>query len=201
MKRIKNRSHLIWSIVCTSIFLAFGIAQAADSATPNEIEINGMMGALLEIPAPGIPIDWKVGDQMSYNLSVNGWGNIGTSTKIALREEGEALWVRQTAEFLFQKEVIEVLLSRKDGKVLKALRNGKPQDGDDLAYEIISQDEQDVTIGLGTFHATHIIAKTKQAPRVEIWAAPSATVMDGTVKQIMETQYGTILLELNSFKK
>jgi hypothetical protein len=146
-------------------------------------------------------INWKVGETANYNVSA-AFGFIkGTMTKSVASEEGNAIWVRQEVVLAGQNQLIEILMDRADGKVLKMRQNGKDAQVPDEKPEIISQDYAEITVPAGTFKCVHVIAKTKSASKVEIWANPVDTVMEGAVKQIAGSQIGDVTMEMTSFKK
>ena len=116
------------------------------------------------------------------------------------REEGDTIWLHQEIDLKFQKQIVDVQMSRVDGHIIKMIQDGKEIQVPNDKLEVISQDYGDVTVPAGTFAAVHIVAKTAQVSKIEIWANPADTVMDGALKQIMATQIGELTLELTSFK-
>ncbi|OFZ80968.1 MAG: hypothetical protein A2583_02015 [Bdellovibrionales bacterium RIFOXYD1_FULL_53_11] len=148
---------------------------------------------------PSDLIKWKVGDTMNYNIGMM-FGNVGTMVKSVTKDEGTAIWMRQDMNMMGQKEVVDVLLNKADGKVLKMLRNGQEQQIPDEQIEIISQDYSEVTVPAGKFSCMYVVAKSKSSSKIEVWINPKDTIMDGTLKQAMASQMGTVTLELTSFK-
>ena len=53
----------------------------------------------------------------------------------------------------------------------------------------------------GTFKCVHIVAKSKSASKIELWANPAETVMEGSIKQIAASAMGDVTMEMTSFKK
>jgi hypothetical protein len=144
-------------------------------------------------------ITWKVGDTANYRLSMH-YGK-GTMVQSVIADEDTSLWMRQVFKILRQTQTIDVQLNKADGKILKVLQNGQQVENpldDDL--EILSAEETTITVPAGTFAATHIIAKSNDGDRLEVWSNPEDTVMDGTVKEIIGTDSGNIVLELRSFE-
>lgn len=146
-------------------------------------------------------INWKVGDTASFNVLAGSFGNIGTMVKSVTKDEGTAIWLLQDMNLMVQKQKAEALINKADGKLLKLIVNGQEQQIPNDPIEVISQDYADVTVPAGTFKAIHVIAKSKQASKIEVWMNPRDTVMEGTIKQIMETSMMPLTLELTSFKK
>ena len=146
-------------------------------------------------------INWKVGDSADYSVAMGMFGN-GTETKAVTKEEGAAVWMHVEIKIMGQNQTVDALINRADAKILKYIVNGKEETPPSDKPEIISQDYTSVTVPAGTFKAIHIVAKTSQSPKMELWLNPKDTVMDGSLKTIAETSMGiTMTLELTSFKR
>lgn len=188
-----------------SLKLALGLSLAAavGAGTTAHAEIPSLgtqdIVALTQV-APLNLINWKVGDRMEYQVSMGFLGKFGAMTKFVDREEGDTIWLHQEIDLKFQKQIVDVQMSRVDGRIIKMIQDGKEVQVPNDKLEVISQDYGDVTVPAGTFAAVHIVAKTAQVSKIEIWANPADTVMDGALKQIMATQIGELTLELTSFK-
>ena len=173
-------------------------AQAAHVVSLTDAQVRSI--ALSNL-APFDLINWKVGDNAQYDVTVGSFGKMGTSTKTVTKDEGTSLWVEQNMDLSIQKQKVEIQISKADGKVLKTIVNGQEQTTPEDPIQIISQDYTDVTVPAGNFKAIHIVAKTKQVDHIEVWANPRDTVMDGTLKQAMTTQGIDIVMALTSFKR
>ncbi len=144
-------------------------------------------------------INWKVGDRMNYQVSML-FGK-GTMVKNVSKDEGTAIWLHQDINLMGQKQTADVLFNKADGKILKMLQNGKEVAVPDDKIEIISQDYAEVTVPAGKFQSIHIVAKSEKVSKIEMWANPTQTAIDGALKQIMATQFGDMTIELTSFKR
>lgn len=145
-------------------------------------------------------IDWAVGDSASYNLTMR-YGK-GTMVQSVTKDEGKSLWLRQILTLNGKKQVLDVLLSKADGSIQRMLENGEEAEiPADEGLEILSADERRITVPAGTFNCLHIVAKMSDGYRLESWVDPEDTVMDGTIKQIVGSDMGNIVLELASFKR
>lgn len=189
------------------VVLAFGgsaLAFETIEVSANQVqELNSALvqQSLLTV-TPLDLIDWKVGDNASYNIMAGAFGNLGTMVKSVASEEGAAIWVKQEISMMGQKEVVEMLLNRADGKILKYRHNGKDQAIPDSDIEVISQDYTEVTVPAGKFKALHIVAKMKDGKEVELWANPRDTVMDGALRTIVDTgMIGKMDIQLTKFSK
>lgn len=181
--------------------LAVAVVNTTYAAETGVITQEMQLRLLTATIAPLDLINWKVGETAQYDIKAGSFGKLGTSTKSVTKDEGAAIWVTQQMNLMVQNQKIEMLLNKADGKVLKMLVNGKEQQIPDDEIEVISQDYVDVTVPAGTFKAIHIVAKSKQAPKLEVWANPRDTVMDGTLKQIVQTQGIDLTMELTSFRR
>jgi hypothetical protein len=136
---------------------------------------------------------------MDYEVSAGFLGS-GTMHKAVTKDEGSALWINQKIELSIQNENVDILINKADGKILKMIRNGQEQQIPDDKLEVISQDYTEIDVKAGHFKAIHIVAKTKQVSKMEIWANPRDTVMDGSLKNIIATGMVDLTMELSSFK-
>ncbi len=100
-----------------------------------------------------------------------------------------------------QQQKTEALINKADGKILKLIVNGQEQQVPNDPVEIISQDYTTITVPAGTFEVIHVVAKTTQSPKIEVWANPRDIVMDGAAKQAAQMQLGTMVLELTGQKR
>jgi hypothetical protein len=146
-------------------------------------------------------INWKVGDTASYNVTAMFGFVKGTLVKSVASEEGNAIWLKQDMNLAGQKQLIEMLMDRADGKILKLKQNGQDAQIPDDKPEIISQDYAEIKVPAGTFKCVHIVAKSKSASKIELWANPAETVMEGSIKQIAASTMGDVTMEMTSFKK
>jgi hypothetical protein len=181
--------------------LSAAVALFIAAAPAGAMELNSIEVETLATVAPLNLINWKVGDTMNYQVSMGFFGKVGTMVKTANKDEGATIWLHQDINLQGQKEIVDVQFNKADAKVLKVLRNGKETQLPDDKIEVISQDYAQVTVPAGTFDTVHITAKSKQVSKIEMWANPTATALDGGVKQIMATQFGDMVLELTSFKR
>lgn len=145
-------------------------------------------------------IEWKVGDEMDYDVAMFGM-NLGKNVKVVTQDEGTALWLRQTLSLMGRNEVIDALINKADGKILKLVRNGQEQPVPDEQFEVISQDYAEITVPAGHFQAIHILGRSRQASKIEIWVNPRDTALDGSLKTIMQTQMGELTMVLTAFKR
>lgn len=181
--------------------LTFFITSAASAGSlPDLIALQDWI-ALQEAQNIALNIDWKVGDQLTYQISVNGMGQVGTAVREVTQDTGDTLWIKNEITAMTQKETIDMEIRKADGQVVKVRRNGQDQEIPNQDIEIVSSEEETVTVPAGTFQSVHIVAKTKEIQNVEVWLNPRDTALEGTIKQVIPTQLGRVTAELTSFKK
>jgi hypothetical protein len=146
-------------------------------------------------------INWKVGDSADYDIELAGNGKLGTMVKSATKEEGAAIWVKNDADLGGRSDVTEVLISRADGKILKMIHNGQEQSAPANDFQVISHDNASVTVPAGTFSCLHVVGKSKQSSKIELWINPNAVSLDGQIQMIAATQFGDMTMKLTAFKK
>ncbi|HLD99214.1 MAG TPA: hypothetical protein VJB59_03080 [Bdellovibrionota bacterium] len=183
------------------VLILMGLALMAAQPAFASDHVNPLIQSSFSSITPMNLINWKVGDTAEYNVSLGSFGIQGKMIKSVTKDEGTALWLRQDLNLSIQKQVADALINKADGKILKIIVDGKEQAIPDDKVEVISQDYGEITVPAGTFQAIHIIAKTKQISKLEVWANPRDTVMDGTLKQIAETSLFPLTMELTSFKR
>jgi len=182
--------------------LVLGTIVALQGGQASAFDTKALAETIAMAPmAPLNLIDWKVGDTMAYSVKMGMFGNIGTSTKTVTSDEGTAIWLRQQMNLMIQNQTVDILLNKADGKVLKMIQDGREVAVPNDPIEVISQDATSVTVPAGTFDVIHIVAKSAQISKIELWANPRDTAMDGGVKQAMTTQFGEIVMELTSFTR
>ncbi len=186
--------------LCSAVVLVASVPFAQAEETSMTEGFSAYTIAMMGIANTTNMIDWKVGDSLQYDVSLKSF-KLGTSVKTVAKDEGEAVWLKQEVKAMNQNEVIEVLINRADGRVLKMIRNGQEQPLEDNNLEVISQEATEITVKAGKFKAIHIVAKTKDIPKIEIWANPRETAIDGTLKQMAQVQFGDVVLELTKFKR
>lgn len=186
-----------------SCFLVFGGLQNTRANEPQEINpeiiaIHLMQPALSDAHILDA-IDWQVGDRLEYTISAGRFGTVGKMEKEVSREIADAIWVDTKMELSGKQELIETLINRLDGKILKMLRNGKEVEIPNQEITIIDRKIEKVKVPAGEFEAMHVIAKSEQVERIEVWTNADKTAMDGTLKQIMSTSLFDLTFELTGF--
>ena len=143
-------------------------------------------------------INWKVGEFQEYNIEAFG-GVMGNMKKFVASEQGNAIWVKQEITGQMGNQNAEILIDRANGKILEMRQNGKKVDVPNDPIELISQDSTTITVPAGTFEVIHVVAKSKQAKKIEVWANPRDITMDGGAQMYIESGFLPLTLKLVKF--
>ena len=183
-------------------FVAFALLAVTHSASAGTFVENFnqtvLRASLSDVQVLDL-INWKVGDNATFQISAGPFGKVGDMKKAVTKDEGKALWVVTEAAMMGQNDKSEILISKSDGKILKFIHNGKEEAIPSGDIEVINQEYTEVTVPAGTFKCIHITAKTPQVEQVDIWANPKETVMEGALKQVVKTNGIDVILELVKF--
>ena len=144
------------------------------------------------------PIDWKVGDRLSYQITFGFLGKIGTIEKEITKEEGAGVWLRQVTLLTDKSDIQEMLVERSSGKVIKYIKNGQEAVYTEEVLLDPAQTHESVTVPAGTFEAVHLTGKTQNGGKIDLWSNPEKTAIDGMIKSTVD---GTTNVELMTFHR
>lgn len=192
-------------VIFTVAAAGFLSAQANAHGVPSATQMSMMVRAAEQVLANRI--NWQVGDFHDFGISLASMGELGQGHKEVTKEDTaqNAIWLVQTLDVMGQAQKVEALISRVDGHEIKRIVNGKEEQvgKDDTQIDIIEQSESTVTVPAGTFDCMYIKAKITQKGQepqeVELYINPTDVNLDGTLKMIMQSQYGAVTLELKKF--
>jgi hypothetical protein len=175
------------------------ISSLASANEPNAIITNSLIQDMITRTLnPTDLINWKVGDTATYNVTLAGLPFGGSMVKSVTKDDGATLELTEDVDLTIQKQNVVAVINKADGKIVKMTVNGQDQAVPDDKVEVISQDVTEIDVPAGHFKCIHIVAKTAQVSKLEEWANPSATVMDGSLK-VIENGQTTVTMELKSF--
>jgi hypothetical protein len=184
--------------VAVALFALLPLAPAAHASQASDLALAVSAARAQSLKNLNV-INWKVGDTENFQIAAASMGNLGTEVETVESDTGTALWVKETMALEGQNQVAEMLLNKADGKILDYKVNGQEQTIPDDTVTITSQDYENVTVPAGTFKSEHIVANEGTTTGIELWVNPDATVMEGSLKQLVPTQYGiTLDIELTS---
>jgi hypothetical protein len=145
-------------------------------------------------------LSWTVGDTTNYNLDA---GFIKGTAVITVREETEeGFWLNQDLELgMAGQQKVEILLDKNTGEVKRIIVNGKEQEKPEVDMEVISMDEDKITVPAGTFECIHVVIRDKTKNEdSDAWVNPQLIPINGLLKNVSPGQMGKVTLELTSFK-
>jgi hypothetical protein len=187
----------------TLIALALALGLSTQAHAQENLAINLMLldlqaSIVAAKTAPLNVINWKVGEFSNFDMSA-AFGSLGKMNKIVASEVGNDIWLKSTTTGMIGNNTIEALIDRATGQVKEMRQNGQKQEIPNDKLEIISQDRATVTVPAGTFEAIHIVAKSEKIKKMELWANPRDTALDGAIQTIADTGMLTITLKLTQF--
>jgi hypothetical protein len=188
----------LFSIV---LFLCTSLAYGATPPSVSDPDLGYTPAYDIRTITPQDLISWRVGDHSEYSVTVGSFGKMGTMTKEVTKADATTITFVQKADLAIQKDTAEITMNKADAKIVKYVHNGKEEAYPDDKVEIISEDTAEVTVPAGTFQSIHVVAKTKQVDKVELWANTRDVVMDGLLKMQMQQQGMDIVIELTSQKR
>jgi hypothetical protein len=147
-------------------------------------------------------LNWTVGDQADYKVSIGGFIN-GTSHNSVSKDEGTSIWMTQDMDLGFAgKQLIEVQFEKATGKILKMLVGGKEQQVPDASdVEVVEMHEDNVTVPAGSFPCIYAKIKSKKDNSIqEAWINPQVVPMSGLLKALADSQFGKVTQEATAFK-
>lgn len=192
----------------TMIMAALLALFAVKNASANDTGILATQVALADIQASAASaihtnnlINWKVGDSADYTITST-FGALGNLHKFVASEQGNAIWVQQDMSGgMLGNHKVEILMDRADGHIIEMRQDGQKQNVPDDKVEIISQDATTITVPAGTFEVIHVVAKTQQVSKLEVWANPRDIPMDGAAQEYIESGFLPMTLKLTKFQK
>lgn len=188
-----------------AIIAALGLAltvqaQAVESNVFEIVRNTQQTSVMAEARTQGL--DWKVGDQNDYNLTIGGF--IKGSMVMKVREVGaDGIWMDQDMDLGFAgKQQASMLIDPNTGEIKKMIVGGKEQEVPKQNVEVISVTEDKITVPAGTFECIHAVIKDKDNNQeTNAWINPELIPLSGMLKTIQPSQMGEVNVELKSFNK
>ena len=188
-----------------AIIAALGLAltvqaQAVETNVFDIIRNTQQSSVMAEARTQGL--DWKVGDQNDYNLTIGGF--IKGSMVMKVREVGaDGIWMDQDMDLGFAgKQQAQMLIDPNTGEIKKMIVGGKEQEVPKQNVEVISVTEDKITVPAGTFECIHAVIKDKDNNQeTNAWINPEQIPLSGMLKTIQPSQMGEVNVELKSFNK
>ncbi|NCN41967.1 hypothetical protein GW916_12050 [bacterium] len=185
--------------VIASLSLAFSL-NASAATTAFEVFQKAHFNAIQS--TIGVTrLTWKVGDSANYNLNM---GFIqGTMVMKVASVGDDGIWMHQNMDLGFAgQQEIKTLIDAETGAVKKMIVNGKEEQVPEQDIEIISTNQEQVTVPAGTFDSMHVVARESgKTDDINIWVNPLVVPMSGMLKQKSPSQLGEVTIECTSFNK
>ena len=176
--------------------LAFaGIANASDFISLGASQIKAMTVSGL---------NWKVGDHLSYAVTMEQLPIPMTMTEDVTAVTADGITLVQVIDMMIQKQEVKILIDPNTGKIKKMWVNGQEQapPADEGTPHIIKQEEvKNFAVKAGTFDAIHLIIENDKKEQTEMWINPLAIPITGALKMIATQQGQKITMELTAFKR
>jgi hypothetical protein len=176
-----------------------GMNAQAEVNIYQEIMLADLQASIAQERAEKNAINWRVGERSEYKMQAS-IGNLGDLKKRVDRAEGNAVWLitEMTGR---RNEKTEAKIDRATGQILEYILNGQRQAPPVDRSEIVSQDEQTITVPAGTFRTIHAVVNTNQTEvkQVEVWVNTRQIVIDGIAKTIAYTSWFPVEIILQRF--
>lgn len=146
-------------------------------------------------------LNWKVGDELNFKLKMS---FISGKMKMSVAEVTEStITLKQDINLSGQAQSCVTKLNPNNGETQSITCNGQNQNipnKDDL--EIIEMTNEKITVPAGTFDSIHVKIKQKSDNKIiEQWVNMQELPITGMLKAISPSQFGNVVVELESFKK
>lgn len=146
-------------------------------------------------------LNLKEGESCNYAMDMGGFIK-GTMDMVVHKIEPAGVWLHQNVDMMIQKSKIEILLDPNTGEIKKMIVDGKEQAPPKSDIEVVDTKEETVTVPAGTYACVYIKAKDKaQNQEIQQWINMKEIPVMGMVKSVMQSQFGPVTIELQSFKK
>lgn len=193
MKSMKSMKALALTAILT-----LGFSAKAATFT-NSLALFAAKGVLANVEAMGLNL--KEGDNCMYALDMGGFLK-GTMDMGVDKIVPEGVWLHQNLDMMIQKSKVQILLDPNTGEIKKMIVDGKEQTPPKSDIELVETKEETITVPAGTYTCVYFKAKDKtQNQEVQQWINMKEVPVMGMVKSIMQSQFGPVTIELQSFKK
>lgn len=182
----------------TSVVLAFS-ANAMASSTLVDFLVNQQQLVIQEVGPQRLT--WQVGDTASYNVNM---GFISGTMVMKVASVGpDGIWMHQDMDLGFAgKQKVETLIDQETGAIKKMIVNGKEEQVPDQDIEVISTNQEQVTVPAGTFDSMHAVVRERgKSEDINIWVNPLVVPMSGMLKQVAPGPIGEVTVECTSFSR
>lgn len=184
--------------IFASFVLAFSVNASANTIVDT---IVSLQEKATQSAVETTRLNWQVGQSANYNVNM---GIISGTMVMSVASVGaEGIWMHQDMDLGFAgKQKIETLIDQETGAVKKMIVNGKEEQVPEQNIEIISTNQEKVTVPAGTFDSMHVVAREKgKSDDINMWVNPLEIPLSGLLKQVAPGPIGEVTVELTSFKR
>lgn len=182
--------------------LVLGLTLSSSAAFSEAIFTNDQIDTLSTLPVQTrvekAPLKWKIGDTLNYALMVKGLPVGSLTTKFISKTQTEYIVSQKLA--MFGKEVeIQTSYDKATGEVTNYNIGGVPMPVEMGAPNIISQNEEFVTVPAGAFNCTRYEGLTKAGLKTETWINTKELPLNGTARIITYIKEVQVSFDLVSY--
>lgn len=185
--------------IFASFILAFSVNASANTTIVDFLVAQQQLA--IQSTVETYRLDWRVGDTASYNVNMGFISGTMVMKVASVGEEG--IWMHQDMDLGFAgKQKVETLIDQNTGAIKKMLVNGKEEQVPEQDLEIISTNEEKVTVPAGTFDSMHVVARERgKTDDINVWMNPLVVPMSGMLKQVAPGPIGEVTVECTSFSR
>ncbi len=183
--------------IFASLVLAFSLSAHATTSIV-DVLVNHLT---VQNEIEPLRLNWNVGDKANYNVNM---GFIsGTMVMSVASVTDTEIWMNQDLDLGFMgKQKVETLLDRNTGAVKKMIVNGKEEQVPSQDIEVVSTNQESITVPAGTFDSMHVVLREKgKTDEIHMWANPVAIPISGLLKQVAPGPMGQVTIECTSFSR
>ena len=145
-------------------------------------------------------INWSIGDKAGYDIDL-GMAK-GTMKTLVREKSGENFWLNQELALgAAGDHLIETLINPETGEILQLIVDGETKEIPEASEtEIVSTQEERVTVPAGTFNAIHVVSKdVKSGKSSDSWINETEIPVYGLVKAVEPGDFGKVKIDLTDF--
>lgn len=189
----------MFKAIFASLTLAFTVNASANTTIVDMVVSQQQLA--IQSAVETYRLTWKVGDTANYNVNMGFISGTMVMSVASVGEEG--IWMHQDMDLGFAgKQNIQTLIDANTGAIKKMIVNGEEQEVPEQNIEIISTNQEKVTVPAGTFDSMHVVAREQgKTEDIHMWANPLVVPMSGLLKQVAPGPIGEVTIECTSFVK
>jgi hypothetical protein len=184
--------------ILAGVVLAFGVSASANTIFDDLVNLQQQA---IQSQVGIQELTWQVGDSANYNINM---GFIsGTMVMKVSSVTADGIWMDQDMDLgMMGQQKVQTLIDKNTGAIKKMIVNGQEQQPPAQDIEVVSTNQEKVTVPAGTFDSMHVVARDKnQSGDINVWMNPLIVPMSGMLKQVAPGQLGEVTVECTAFHK